>query len=117
MFANSCSGSSRAEGYDILEARDVTHAAEIAAEYQGPIHLLLSDVVMPGLSGPDLAKRIVATRPEVRVLYMSGFASRLGTELTSPLASVNILHKPFTPESLVRTVRDCLDNVTAGISS
>ncbi len=104
-------------GYDILEARDVTHAAEIAAEYAGPIHLLLSDVVMPGLSGPDLAQRIVATRPEIRVLYMSGFASRLSTELGSPTASVNILHKPFTPESLARTVRDCLDDVTAGIPS
>jgi two-component system cell cycle sensor histidine kinase/response regulator CckA len=101
-------------GYDVLEARDVTHAAEIATEYAGPIHLLLSDVVMPGLSGPDLAKRIVTNRPEVRVLYMSGFASRLSAELGSPNAGVNILHKPFTPESLARTVRDCLDAVTAG---
>jgi two-component system cell cycle sensor histidine kinase/response regulator CckA len=104
-------------GYAILEARDVTHATEIAAEYAGPIHLLLSDVVMPGLSGPDLAKRIVAERPEIRVLYMSGFASRLSSELGSPNAGVNILHKPFTPEGLARTVRDCLDDVTAGTAS
>jgi PAS domain S-box-containing protein len=104
-------------GYAVIEARDVAHAADIAAEHAGPIHLLLSDVVMPGLSGPELAKRIVATRPEVRVLYMSGFASRLSSELGSPAAGVNILHKPFTPESLARTVRDCLDDVTAGAAS
>ncbi len=101
-------------GYDVLDARDVTHASEIASEYAGRIHLLLSDVVMPIMSGPDLAKRIVARRPDIRVLYMSGFASRLSSELGSPGASVNILHKPFTPESLAKTVRECLDDVPAG---
>jgi two-component system, cell cycle sensor histidine kinase and response regulator CckA len=104
-------------GYHVLDAGDVTHAFEIATEYAGPIHLLLSDVVMPGLSGPDLAKRIVAKRPEIRVLYMSGFASRLSSELGSPSAGVTILHKPFTPESLARTVRDCLDDVIVGTFS
>jgi PAS domain S-box-containing protein len=96
-------------GYDVLEARDVAHAADISTNYPGPIHLLLSDIVMPGLSGPDLAQRIVAQRPDVRVLYMSGFANRLSTAHGSLSPSVTILHKPFTPESLVRTVRDCLD--------
>jgi two-component system, cell cycle sensor histidine kinase and response regulator CckA len=71
--------------------------------------LLLSDIVMPGLSGPDLAQRIVAQRPDVRVLYMSGFADRLSTGLGALSTGVTILHKPFTPEHLVRTVRDCLD--------
>jgi len=96
-------------GYDVLEAQDVMHAAKIATDHAGPIHLLLSDVVMPGLSGPELAQRIVARRPEVRVLYMSGFADRFSAELGSPNAGLSILHKPFTPESLARTVRDCLD--------
>jgi PAS domain S-box-containing protein len=96
-------------GYDVLEAHDVAHAAAIATSHDGPIHLLLSDIVMPGLSGPDLAQRIVAQRPDVRVLYMSGFANRQNTDLRSLSSSASVLQKPFTPEHLVRTVRDCLD--------
>jgi two-component system cell cycle sensor histidine kinase/response regulator CckA len=98
-----------AHGYLVLAAQDVAHAEEISAKHSGPIHLLLSDIVMPGLSGPDLAQRIVARRPDVRVLYISGFASQLGTTYGSLSPGITILHKPFTPESLVRTVRDCLD--------
>jgi PAS domain S-box-containing protein len=96
-------------GYKVLEARDVSDAADISTRFAGRIQLLLSDIVMPGLSGPDLAQRIVAQRPDIRVLYMSGFANRLKTEHGSLSAGVTILHKPFTPESLVRAVRDCLD--------
>jgi two-component system cell cycle sensor histidine kinase/response regulator CckA len=96
-------------GYAVLEARDVAHAAAIATDHPGPIHLLLTDIVMPGLSGPDLAQRVVAQRPDVRVLYMSGFANRLNTHHGSLSSGVTILRKPFTPEHLVRTVRDCLD--------
>jgi len=100
-------------GYRVLEARDVSDAADISTRFAGRIQLLLSDIVMPGLSGPDLAQRIVAQRPDIRVLYMSGFANRLQTEHGSLSASVTILHKPFTPESLVRAVRDCLDVVVS----
>jgi two-component system, cell cycle sensor histidine kinase and response regulator CckA len=97
------------KGYEVLEARDVAHAAVVASNHPGAIHLLLTDIVMPGLSGPDLAQRIVAQRPDVRVLYMSGFASRLNTQYGALSSGVTILRKPFTPEHLVRTVRDCLD--------
>jgi PAS domain S-box-containing protein len=96
------------KGYRVFEARDVAHAAEIAHEHTGAIHLLLSDVVMPGLSGPELATKIVARRPEIRVLFMSGFANRLSVEFGAP-DGVSILHKPFTPENLARTVRERLD--------
>jgi PAS domain S-box-containing protein len=99
----------KSRGYNVLEARDVTHAAEIAAEYQGELHLLLTDVVMPGLSGPQLAERIVFARPKIRVLYMSGFANRISAELGLTAADALVLHKPFTPEHLARTVRECLD--------
>ena len=61
-------------GYDVLEASDVTHALEIAQRHPAPIHLLLSDIVMPELSGPDLAQRVVQHRRDMRVLYMSGFS-------------------------------------------
>jgi PAS domain S-box-containing protein len=97
------------KGYDVLEAHDVAHAASIATTHEGPIHLLLSDIVMPGLSGPDLAQRIVAQRPDVRVLYMSGCANRSSAELSAICPGVGILQKPFSPEHLARTVRDCID--------
>jgi signal transduction histidine kinase len=97
------------KGYEVLEARDVAHATVLASNHSGPIHLLLTDIVMPGLSGPDLAQRIVAQRPDVRVLYMSGFANRLNTQYGALSSGVSILRKPFTPDHLVRTVRDCLD--------
>jgi PAS domain S-box-containing protein len=98
-----------ARGYTVLEARDVTHAAELAAEHAGDIHLLLTDVVMPGLSGPQLAERVVFARPRIRVLYMSGYANRISAELGLGAADAVVLHKPFTPEHLARTVRECLD--------
>ena len=97
------------KGYEVLEARDGAHAAVVATNHPGNIHLLLTDIVMPGLSGPDLAQRIVAQRSDVRVLYMSGFANRLNTQYGALSSGVTILRKPFTPEHLLRTVRDCLD--------
>jgi two-component system, cell cycle sensor histidine kinase and response regulator CckA len=96
-------------GYDVLEARDIAHALEISSSFPSHIHLLFSDIVMPSMSGPDLAQRVIAHRPDIRVLYMSGFADRINTEHGSFSPGVTILHKPFTPESLMRTVRDCLD--------
>jgi len=99
-----------AKGYRVLEARDVPHAIEIASEHPSPIDMLLSDVVMPGMNGPDLAKVIAPKRPGISVLYMSGFASRLSAELGATDPNVAILSKPFTPESLARGVRERLDS-------
>jgi two-component system, cell cycle sensor histidine kinase and response regulator CckA len=94
-------------GYDVLEASDVTHALEIAHRHAAPIHLLLSDIVMPDLSGPDLAQRVLQHRPEIKVLYMSGFSNRLVVgELN---AQVRVLEKPFTPERLATKVREALE--------
>jgi len=95
-------------GYDVLEASDVAHALEIAERHPAPIHLLLSDIVMPALSGPDLAQRVVRYRREMRVLYMSGFSNRLGTGVGVLSAGVSLIEKPFTPEGLVTSVRECL---------
>ncbi len=95
-------------GYHVLEASDVAHALEIAERHPAPIHLLLSDIVMPELSGPDLAQRVVRHRRELRVLYMSGFSNRLGTGVGAISAGVGMLEKPFTPESLATSVRECL---------
>jgi DNA-binding NtrC family response regulator len=93
-------------GYDVLEASSVAHALEIAAGHPAPIHLLLSDIVMPELSGPDLAQRVVRQRPDIRVLYMSGFANRLTSGAVGE--RVSMIEKPFTPERLGTKVRECL---------
>ena len=98
-------------GYDVLEATDVFDALDIAKRHPAPIHLLLSDIVMPELSGPDLAQRIVGHRREIRVLYMSGFSNRLGIKAGALSASVAVIEKPFTPARLVARVRECLGAV------
>jgi hypothetical protein len=97
-------------GYEVLEAVDVTQAAAIGASHPRPIDLLLSDVVMPTMNGPELARHIVSQRPGIRVLFMTGFASRLLSEPGAETATFRVLPKPFTPDRLVRTVRECLDD-------
>ena len=97
-------------GYQVLEANDVADAIRLAEQHSGPIHLLLSDVVMPGMSGPELAQRLVRRRRDMRVLYMSGFGSRLTTGSGSLSPAVALLHKPFTPTALAAKVRDSLNH-------
>ena len=101
-------------GYHVLEAGDPAGALEIAARHTARIHLLLSDIVMPRMNGPELAQRLVPLRADMRVLYMSGFVNRLGTAFGSLSSSVGLLHKPFTPESLAQKVRGCLDGCAFG---
>jgi two-component system, cell cycle sensor histidine kinase and response regulator CckA len=106
-------------GYRVLNAIDTVDALAIAERHDGPIDLLVSDVVMPHMSGPELAQRLVPRRPEMRVLYMSGFGNRLATGFGSVSAGVQILHKPFTPESLALKVRESLrpqHGVASGVS-
>jgi CheY-like chemotaxis protein len=95
-------------GYHVLDAADVGHAIELAERHPAPIHLLLSDVVMPTLSGPDLARRLAASRREMRVLYMSGFSLQHGTAAGTAADGAEILEKPFTPERLIARVRAVL---------
>jgi signal transduction histidine kinase len=93
-------------GYHVLDARDGEHGLAVAHQYQGPIHLLLTDVVMPGLCGPDLASRLLPTRPEMRVLYSSGYTD--GAYIAA-LRDAPLLAKPYLPNDLLRRVRDVLD--------
>ena len=76
---------------------------------QTTFDLLLTDIVMPGLYGPDLAQQIVAQRPDILVLYISGFTSRLNIERGRLSANAHFLHKPFAPDALLKKVRTCLD--------
>jgi PAS domain S-box-containing protein len=96
-------------GYFVLAARDGSDAIRIEEGHRGPIDLLLSDVIMPGLNGPDLAQRLLSRRPSLRVLYVSGFTSHLATRLGTVGARAGFLQKPFTPDRLARKVREVLD--------
>jgi PAS domain S-box-containing protein len=97
-------------GYRVLAARDGVEALELADRHPEPIDLLLTDVVMPRMKGPELAEALATLRPGVRVLYMSGYADAA----TLPeYASSAVVPKPFTEEGLVRLVREELDRSRA----
>jgi PAS domain S-box-containing protein len=94
------------QGYAVLDAPGADEALRRAAEHAGPIHLLLTDVVMPGKSGVDLARDLLGLRPGLRVVYMSGYADR-AVEADAP--GVAFVQKPFDPTLLARRVRATLD--------
>jgi two-component system cell cycle sensor histidine kinase/response regulator CckA len=95
-------------GYRVLEATNAGEALLAAEQHAGPIHLMVSDIVMPGLNGPELAARLRPSRAEMRVLFMSGYAER-AVEQQNSVSGSAFLTKPFTPELIARKVRDVLD--------
>jgi PAS domain S-box-containing protein len=96
-------------GYRVLEASNSAAALAAARAHQGEIHLLISDVVMPGESGVQLARQIMADRPQLRVLYISGYTDEAVVRHGLLAPGVNFLQKPFTPAVLARKVREVLD--------
>jgi CheY-like chemotaxis protein len=99
----------RMSGYVVLEASDGSEALRISASHQGPIHLLLTDVVMPGMSGPELAQRMQSGRPTLQVLYMSGYPDDAIAPHGVVGSATLLLQKPFTPDVIARKVRGILD--------
>jgi PAS domain S-box-containing protein len=106
----------RARGYEVLETRDGDEALRVAADHAGPIALVISDVVMPRLSGPDLVARLAAARAGVRVLFMSGYTDNAMLHAEALSGDVAFLGKPFTLDALVRKVREILDAPAAARS-
>ncbi len=96
-------------GYRVLDARDAAGALAAARGYQGEIHLLVSDVVMPGGGGFQLAQQLLAERPGLRVLYISGYTDEAVVRHGLLERGLNFLQKPFTPAALARKVREVLD--------
>jgi two-component system, cell cycle sensor histidine kinase and response regulator CckA len=97
-------------GYRVLEAHDGADAESVSAAHAGEIHLLLTDMVMPGVGGREVARRIRQRRPAIKVLFMSGYSAEVQTWPQSAVdAGEVLLQKPFTGSLLVSTVRRVLD--------
>jgi len=95
-------------GYRVLEARTPAEALEVSARYGEEIHLLLTDVVMPGGNGRELAEDLKATRPSIRVIYMSGYTDDIMVRRGVVDGTVQFLEKPATTSALLRSVREAL---------
>jgi len=96
-------------GYNVLEARHGVEALEISERHQGPIHLMVTDVVMPQMSGRELAQRLQPLRPDMKVLYMSGYTDDAIVRHGVLGAGMAFLSKPFTPDALALKVSEVLD--------
>jgi PAS domain S-box-containing protein len=95
-------------GYTVLEAADAEAAARLADRHRGEIAMLVTDLVMPGASGRQLADRLVAARPGIKVLFISGYAEELFTARSALQPGVAFLQKPFTARALAAKVREVL---------
>src|SRR5579863_8720380 len=97
------------QGYRVIEAADGAVGMQIAVAHEGVIHLLLTDVIMPGMNGRELAQRISEIRPHTKVLYMSGYTENVIGRNGTLDAGIHLLQKPFTLRELKNTVREVLD--------
>jgi two-component system, cell cycle sensor histidine kinase and response regulator CckA len=104
----------RVSGYEVLVARHGIEALLTGAKHMGPIHLLLTDVAMPQMSGPEVAEKLAGVRPDIKVLYMSGYPDHPVFEQGGVKRDTAFLHKPFTPTVLTQKVREVLDGTKAG---
>jgi len=98
------------QGYRVIEAPDGSVAMQIAVAHEGRIHLLLTDVIMPGMNGRELAQRILEIRPDTKVLYMSGYTENVIGHNGTLDAGVSLLQKPFTLRDLKSRVRQVLNS-------
>ena len=98
----------KSNGYDMLEASSGPDALEVSRNHAGPIHLLVTDVVMPGMTGRELAARLLETRPQIKVLYISGYTADVIGRAGVIETGLAYLPKPFTPAQLALKVREVL---------
>jgi len=97
-------------GYKIIEARSGIDALKVTASYSDPIHLLLTDVVMPGMNGPDLAERLALTHPNMKALCMSGYTGTFSNLNGLVDRCVELIEKPFSRDMLLRKVREVINS-------
>jgi CheY-like chemotaxis protein len=96
------------DGYNILEAEDGVAALEVSRSFQGKIHLVLTDVVMPRMRGPELAKQIVRQRPEIAIVFLSGYTEDAISQ-SDGISQFILVEKPYTAEVLLTSIRRALD--------
>jgi CheY-like chemotaxis protein len=94
-------------GYRIIEARNGVEACLVATPHIGKLKLLLTDIVMPGMNGTELARHLRVVKPELKLLFISGYTDDVGIGAGDPASAY--LQKPFTPEALASSVRELLD--------
>lgn len=96
-------------GFTVLDAGSPADALALSRTHTAPLHLLITDIIMPGMDGPSLAKQVLKERPEIKVLYMSGYATNfiMHDGIVDP--GTNFLEKPFHPGTLLAKVREVLD--------
>ena len=104
------------QGYRVIEAADGAVAMQIAVAHEGIIHLLLTDVIMPGMNGRELAQRILEVRPNTKVLYMSGYTENVIGRNGTLDTGIRLLQKPFTLRDLKNKVREVLDSTPAEVA-
>jgi CheY-like chemotaxis protein len=107
----------KAHGYTVLAAAGAAAAERVASSHRGPIHLLLTDIVMPGRSGRALAQDLLRLRPALRVLFMSGHEEQPVTPAGPPATGTAFLAKPFVPQELARRIREVLAPPSAAMRS
>jgi signal transduction histidine kinase/ActR/RegA family two-component response regulator len=99
-------------GYRVIEAKNGVEACLLATQQAGSLQLLLTDVVMPGMGGQELAQHLSVIKPDLRTLFMSGYMDDIGIMAGQEEGTSSFLQKPFTPEVLARAVRNLLDAST-----
>ena len=97
------------KGYKVLVAKNGAEAIRVSKTHAGPIHLMLADVVMPELGGPEAVRQLNRIRPEMRVLFLSGYSNRVVSRDKNQAFGRAYLQKPFTVDSLSEKVREVLD--------
>ncbi len=104
-------------GFQVLPASNGEEAVEVARNHDGPIHLLLTDVVMPGMNGRILADQLLAKWPRLKVVYISGYTDSFIAGHGVLEDGTHLLHKPFTEDALIRKIREVLDAKPGGATS
>jgi hypothetical protein len=95
-------------GYTVLEARSGAEAVDLCSRHRGTIHLMLTDVVMPGMSGVELSKRLAPMQPEMKVLFMSRYTADAIVHQGILESGIAFIQKPFSMDSLTHKVREVL---------
>lgn len=101
-------------GYQVIEAKNGVEACLTATQQSYHVDLLLTDVVMPGMNGRELAEHLAVIKPNLRVLFMSGYLDDISVNSGMDPHRTTFLQKPFTPDLLLRTVRALLDSSASG---